>query len=142
MLEDGVTLGDKPTDIDPRFKEPIDGVILICGDSHGTVRKQLVQIKQLFSVGTKQAIVSQKLVLSGDVRTRPGQKGHEQYVSCHAVAELMLLTGRAALDSWMEYLNLLLKEFILLRGRMSRSRFHKGMCFRSKLVGTWFQIAD
>lgn len=82
---DAFNLGDKGTgtgkdfvpDWDPAFLQQIHGVILISGDSHGTVNKKLHQIKQLFHIESSHPSIKEVTSIVGDVR--PGkQSAHEQ----------------------------------------------------------------
>jgi hypothetical protein len=96
MLADAENLGDKGTKssdaFDPQwldeYKEEIHGVILVTGDSHKTVQGKLEEIKDIFSVGEKDATIHKVLSVVGDVR--PGAvSAHEQFVSCLFNAELL-----------------------------------------------------
>ena len=85
MLADAKNLGDPGTttadtpDWVPAFKHGVDGMILVSGESHGTVADTLAQIENIFSVGTHFATIHEALRIVGDVR--PGkEKGHEQFV--------------------------------------------------------------
>lgn len=88
MLADAQHLGDQGSsasgkfdpDWIPEFKQEIHGLILVTAESRATVDKKLAMIKQMFSVGEKDATMHQVLSLVGDVR--PGtQSGHEQFVA-------------------------------------------------------------
>ena len=87
MLADSKALGDNGTtsngafspDWIPAFKQAIDGLILIAGDSHLTVIEKLAEVKLVFSVGAHNAAIHEVTRIIGD--TRPGnEKGHEQFV--------------------------------------------------------------
>ncbi|KAF8059915.1 hypothetical protein FPV67DRAFT_349692 [Lyophyllum atratum] len=86
--QDAKNLGDKGTgdipnfvpDWEPAFLKDIHAVILISGDSHGTVDKKLQQIKEIFGIAPGQYKPSIKEVTSivGDVR--PGKESaHEHF---------------------------------------------------------------
>lgn len=88
MLSDAQNLGDKGTtssdgkfnpDWDPAFKDgKIDGLIILSGDCHVTVKEDLKKIRELFLVGTKDALIHDVITIVGDVR--PGkEKGHEHF---------------------------------------------------------------
>jgi hypothetical protein len=79
-----VSLGD-PTDPNkpsepawiPEFKESIDLVILITGDSRERISERAKFIEEAFGIGTSDASVRVILTLDGAVR--PGaERGHEQ----------------------------------------------------------------
>ncbi|KAG6919706.1 hypothetical protein DXG01_002652 [Tephrocybe rancida] len=76
--DDAKNLGDKVTgtgapDWEPEFLQDIHAVILISGDSHGTVNKQLKEIKDIFGASIKEVTT-----IVGDVR--PGKEsGHEHF---------------------------------------------------------------
>lgn len=88
MLAGAENLGDPGTksstgvftpDWIPAFKQTIHGVILVSGDSHETVAKQLEEIEDIFFFHTHEALIHEVIRISGDVR--PGkEKGHEQCV--------------------------------------------------------------
>ena len=85
MLADAKNLGDPGTakadtpDWVPAFKQGVDGMILVSGDSHETVADTLAEIERIFLVGAHSATIHEALRIVGDVR--PGQeKGHEQFV--------------------------------------------------------------
>ncbi|MCJ1240810.1 hypothetical protein MMC14_008814 [Varicellaria rhodocarpa] len=86
MLADSKALGDNGTtsngafspDWIPAFKQAIDGLILIAGDSHLTVIEKLAEVKLVFSVGAHNAAIHEVTRIIGD--TRPGnEKGHEHF---------------------------------------------------------------
>ena len=88
MLADAKNLGDKnknssgtfAPDWDPAFLGDIHGLILVSGDSHTTVSKQINHIEHLFCMNGKNASIHKVISIVGDVR--PGEeKGHEQSVS-------------------------------------------------------------
>ena len=87
MLADALNLGDPQTtatpespDWVPAFKNGVDGMILVSGESHGTVAEKLAEIEKIFFVGAPSATMHEALRIVGDVR--PGrEKGHEQFVS-------------------------------------------------------------
>ncbi|KAG6816227.1 hypothetical protein H0H87_007598 [Tephrocybe sp. NHM501043] len=84
---DAESLGDKGTgggptfvpDWEPEFLQDIHSVILISGDSHGTVDKQLKEIKSIFGlVPGQKASIKEVTTVVGDVR--PGKEsGHEHF---------------------------------------------------------------
>lgn len=85
MLADAKDLGDPGTatadtpDWVPAFKQGVDGMILVSGDSHSTVAETLADIERIFLVGAPSATIHEALRIVGDVR--PGkEKGHEQFV--------------------------------------------------------------
>ena len=85
MLADAKDLGDRGTasadtpDWVPAFKQGVDGMILVSGESHPTVAETLADIERIFSVGAPSATIHEALRIVGDVR--PGkEKGHEQFV--------------------------------------------------------------
>ncbi|KAG6897982.1 hypothetical protein C0992_007936 [Termitomyces sp. T32_za158] len=84
------SLGDKGTrngpnfvpDWEPEFLKDIHAVILISGDSHGTVNKKFDEVKGIFGIGpvTQQnpASIKEVTTILGDVR--PGEaSGHEHF---------------------------------------------------------------
>ncbi|GLB42844.1 putative peroxidase [Lyophyllum shimeji] len=86
--EDAKNLGDKGTgdipnfvpDWEPAFLQDIHAVILISGDSHGTVDKKLRQIKEIFGLapGNHKPSIKEVIAVVGDVR--PGnQSAHEHF---------------------------------------------------------------
>ncbi|MDI1485783.1 MAG: dye-decolorizing heme-containing peroxidase [Ramalina farinacea] len=86
MLADAKNLGDKnknssgtfAPDWDPAFLEDIHGLILVSGDSHTTVSKQINHIEHLFRMNGKNASIHKVISIVGDVR--PGEeKGHEHF---------------------------------------------------------------
>ncbi|MCJ1393012.1 hypothetical protein MMC18_005884 [Xylographa bjoerkii] len=84
MLADAATLGDpgstSPSGPDwiPAFKQHIHGMILVSGDSHKTVTEKLAEVKDIFSVGSHDAIIHEVIHIVG--RVRPGkEKGHEHF---------------------------------------------------------------
>ena len=86
MLKDAKDLGDPGTatadtpDWVPAFKQGVDGMILVSGESHQTVADKLAEIEKIFLVGSHDATIHEALRIVGDVR--PGkEKGHEQFVS-------------------------------------------------------------
>lgn len=86
MLKDAPDLGDPGTgtadtpDWVPAFKNGVDGMILVSGESHFTVAEKLAEIERIFLVGAHSATIHEALRIVGDVR--PGkEKGHEQFVS-------------------------------------------------------------
>jgi hypothetical protein len=97
MLADAEHLGDQGTsssgkfdpDWIPKFKEEIDGVILVTGDCHTSVKEKVADIKDIFSVGEEDASIHEVLEVVGDVR--PGElSAHEQFVSCPLSKSLSL----------------------------------------------------
>ena len=98
MLEDAPTLGDPGTatsdspDWVPAFKQGVDGMILVSGESHSTVAEKLAEIERIFFVGAPFATIHEALRIVGDVR--PGkEKGHEQFVSLLSPQESQPLTS-------------------------------------------------
>ena len=88
MLKDATTLLGDPEiiatphspDWVPAFKNGVDGMILVSGESHGTVAKKLAEIESIFFVGAPSATMYEAIRIVGDLR--PGkEKGHEQSVS-------------------------------------------------------------
>lgn len=86
MLEDAPNLGDPGTatsdspDWVPAFKQGVDGMVLVSGESRSTVAEKLAEIERIFFVGAPFATIHEALRIVGDVR--PGkEKGHEQFVS-------------------------------------------------------------
>ncbi|MCJ1403005.1 hypothetical protein MMC11_006227 [Xylographa trunciseda] len=84
MLADAVTLGDlgaaSPSGPDwiPAFKQHIHGMVLVSGDSHKTVAEQLAKVKDVFCVGSHDAVIHEVIQIVGHVR--PGkEKGHEHF---------------------------------------------------------------
>jgi hypothetical protein len=73
--------GTGPTfvpDWDPAFLQDIHAVVLVSGDSHNSVNKELKQVKSVFGVGSAKASIKEVKSIVGDVR--PGKEaGHEQY---------------------------------------------------------------
>ena len=86
MLKDAPDLGDPGTtatadtpDWVPAFKQGVDGMILVSGESHQTVADKLAEVEKIFCVGAHCATIHEALRIVGDVR--PGsEKGHEQFV--------------------------------------------------------------
>ena len=87
MLADAQDLGDKGSTVSnnfvpdwvPAFKQEIDGLILVSGESHLTVEEKLLEIERIFQIGTFNASIHKMISIVGDVR--PGkEKGHEQSV--------------------------------------------------------------
>lgn len=86
MLADAKNLGDPRAattgtpDWVPAFKNGVDGMILVSGESHGTVAEKLSEVEKIFLVGAHAATIHEALRIVGDVR--PGEeKGHEQFVT-------------------------------------------------------------
>ena len=88
MLADAQNLGDKnknpsgtfAPDWDPAFLKDIHGLILVSGDSHITISKEIKHIEHLFCMHGEHASIHKVISIVGDVR--PGkEKGHEQSVS-------------------------------------------------------------
>ncbi|KAF5375843.1 hypothetical protein D9615_008174 [Tricholomella constricta] len=86
--KDAQSLGDKGTtvgsefvpDWEPEFLQDIHGVILVSGDSHGTVNKKLQQVKEIFGLaqGPNKSSIKAVTSIVGDVR--PGKEsGHEHF---------------------------------------------------------------
>ena len=72
----------------PAFKQDIDGLILITGDSHATVNEKLGEIEGIFAVGKKDASIHEIIRIVGDVR--PGKEsGHELFVAYLTYADLL-----------------------------------------------------
>ncbi|KAG6841173.1 hypothetical protein C0991_001098 [Blastosporella zonata] len=74
--------GGGPTfvpDWEPEFLQDIHAVILISGDSHGTVNKKFKEIKDIFGLASGQtASIKEVTTVVGDVR--PGKEsGHEHF---------------------------------------------------------------
>ena len=83
--KDAEFLGDKgtgtgPTFVphwEPAFLQDIHGVILVSGDSHDSVNKELWKAKHAFGISTFNASIKEVTSITGDVR--PGKEsGHEQ----------------------------------------------------------------
>jgi Dyp-type peroxidase family len=83
---DAESLADKGTgtgdtfipDWEEAFQKPVDGAIILAGDSHGTVDKKLDQIEAIFGVGTQTASISTVTSIRGD--SRPGDlSAHEHF---------------------------------------------------------------
>lgn len=74
MQSDVAELGDDINDWIPEFKgQQIDGVVLVSGDSVGTVENSIAKVHRIFTIDTLEEIIT----LTGNVR--PGnEKGHEQ----------------------------------------------------------------
>lgn len=64
----------------PAFKQDIDGLILITGDSYATVAEKLAEIEKILLVQARNPIIHEVIRLVGDVRSGK-VKGHEQFVS-------------------------------------------------------------
>lgn len=79
QLSDATNLGDQIPNWLPAFKNGVDGVLIVAGDSQDTIDPQLSQIEQIFGVGTPQATITEVFRVTGNVRP-DDQKGHEQYV--------------------------------------------------------------
>lgn len=84
MKLDAAALGDptSPTDpTDPKwidvYKQKIDFVLDVAGDSWNTVNQQWKKIEGIFGIGTNHSTVTVIHTVDGNVR--PGdQEGHEQ----------------------------------------------------------------
>ena len=63
----------------PEFKEKIDLLIMVTGDSFEGIAGRVEGIERIFGITTEQSSVKQIIALDGNVR--PGiHKGHEQSV--------------------------------------------------------------
>nr|WAW38289.1 DyP-type peroxidase [Chondrostereum purpureum] len=86
QFKDSFALGDKgegtqdsfEPDWDPAFKEKLDGIILVAGESHLSVTKKLAEIKHIFGVGTHKPSINEIKSISGDVRPDE-EAGHEHF---------------------------------------------------------------
>jgi hypothetical protein len=91
MFADANNLGDQVSNWAPAFKNDIDGLIMVTGDCHWTVKERLAEVKEIFLVGQTNAIIHQVLCVVGDVR--PGREaGHEQFVWGLLSRNLLTLT--------------------------------------------------
>ncbi|KIM34766.1 hypothetical protein M413DRAFT_450072 [Hebeloma cylindrosporum] len=69
---------DGNPDWDSHFLQEIHGVILISGESHGSIRKTKYEIEHIFGVHSPHASIKEIVTLQGDVR--PGdESGHEHF---------------------------------------------------------------
>ena len=74
----------KPVSWSAGFRQNLDGIILITGDSDPTVQAQLDVLKGIFFIGEANASIEINHFLEG--ATRPGlEDGHEQYSLCFGV---------------------------------------------------------
>ncbi|KAL2049284.1 hypothetical protein ABVK25_010462 [Lepraria finkii] len=76
----------------PAFKQDIDGLILITGDSYATVAEKLAEIEKILLVQARNPIIHEVIRLVGDVRSGK-VKGHEHFgfqdgISNPAVADV------------------------------------------------------
>jgi hypothetical protein len=83
-LADAKALGDPlqsgsttTPDWDPAFLGPVDGVILVAGDSHETVQKKITEIQSVFPADPNHSSITIVKSIVGDVRPGP-ESGHEQ----------------------------------------------------------------
>ncbi|KAL0948438.1 hypothetical protein HGRIS_011015 [Hohenbuehelia grisea] len=82
QLKDAQSLGDPGSTTDGKytpdweagFKKEIHGVFVIAGDCHGSVTKELHQIKHIFGVGTAHQSIHEVTHVRGDDRLGEGHK--------------------------------------------------------------------
>jgi hypothetical protein len=63
----------------PEFKEQLDFVILITGETSHRLTERLQRVETILGINTDKASVRQIIALEGNVRPEP-HKGHEQSV--------------------------------------------------------------
>ncbi|PPQ77835.1 hypothetical protein CVT25_015329 [Psilocybe cyanescens] len=69
---------DGNPDWDEQFLRDLHGIILISGESHGSIDKKKQEIDAIFRVNTPTASIEEVITIRGDVR--PGQEdGHEHF---------------------------------------------------------------
>jgi hypothetical protein len=87
MVKDAKALGDPVSalgrdlpDWDPKFLQPIDGLIIVTGESENSMKSKFEEVKKIFLTANKsQATMHEVVSYVGKVR-QGDQRGHEQYV--------------------------------------------------------------
>lgn len=125
MLADAPTLGDPGTatsdspDWVPAFKQGVDGMILVSGESHQTVAETLAEIERIFFVGAHCATIHEALRIVGDVR--PGkEKGHEHFGFLDGISQPAVRGVNATNNPGQEFV----RQGITLLGREGDDKFN------------------